>query len=100
MKDYISDLLKNIRTKVLLRLIGPYTRIRLAFLAKELNVSTEEIESLCVDLILDQQLEGHIDQINSLLELDQNKNAGTRYKALADWSRKLGDIHQSIMAKV
>lgn len=31
---YIEDLLKNIRTQVLLRLIKPYTRIRIPFVSK------------------------------------------------------------------
>ncbi len=31
-RDYIEDLLKNIRTQVLLKLIKPYTRIRLPFM--------------------------------------------------------------------
>jgi COP9 signalosome complex subunit 2 len=33
MRDYIDDLLKNIRTQVLLKILTPYTRIRIPFLA-------------------------------------------------------------------
>lgn len=33
-RDYIEDLLKNIRTQVLLKLIRPYTRIRIPFISQ------------------------------------------------------------------
>lgn len=33
-RNYIEDLLKNIRTQVLLKLIKPYTRIRLPFISE------------------------------------------------------------------
>ncbi len=34
-RDYIEDLLKNIRTLVLLKLIRPYTRIEISFISKQ-----------------------------------------------------------------
>lgn len=33
-RNYIEDLLKNISTQVLLKLIKPYTRIRIPFISK------------------------------------------------------------------
>ena len=33
-RNYIEDLLKNIRAQVLLKLIKPYTRIRIPFVSK------------------------------------------------------------------
>lgn len=32
-KDYIGDLLKNIRTQVMLKILTPYTKIRIPFLS-------------------------------------------------------------------
>ena len=52
-RDYIEDLLKNIRTQVLLRLIKPYTRIKIPFISQELNIPGNEVEHLLVSLILD-----------------------------------------------
>ena len=43
---YIEDLLKNIRTQVLLKVVTPYTRIRIAFIADELNIKPPEVEAL------------------------------------------------------
>jgi COP9 signalosome complex subunit 2 len=33
-RHYMEDLLRNIRTQVLLKLVGPYTRVRFDFIAK------------------------------------------------------------------
>ena len=49
--------------KVLLRLIRPYTRVRLPFLAARLNAPMEEVERLLVSLVLDGRVEGRIDQV-------------------------------------
>ena len=35
-REHIEDLLKNIRTQVLVKLIRPYTRVRITFVAKVL----------------------------------------------------------------
>ncbi|KAL6536059.1 COP9/signalosome complex subunit Csn2 [Orobanche hederae] len=36
-RNYIEDLMKNVRTQVLLKLIKPYTRIRIPFISKGLR---------------------------------------------------------------
>jgi hypothetical protein len=68
-RNYIEDLLRKIRTQVLLKLIKPYTRIRIPFISKELNIPEKDVEHLLVSLILDNRVQGHIDQVNQLLEL-------------------------------
>ena len=75
-KAYIDDLLKNIRTQVLLKVITPYTRIGIPFIASEINISAKEVEELLVALILDGQIDGQIDQLGQLLLL--NKGPPTR----------------------
>ncbi|KAF3618966.1 COP9 signalosome complex subunit 2 [Capsicum annuum] len=67
-RNYIEDLLRNVRTQVLLKIIKPYTRIRIPFISKELNVPEKDVEELLVSLILDNRIHGHIDQVNRLLE--------------------------------
>jgi COP9 signalosome complex subunit 2 len=58
------------RTQVLLEVIRPYTRIKMPFLAKELNITLVEVESLLVDLILDSKIVGHIDQVQQLVTFE------------------------------
>ncbi|KHJ82177.1 PCI domain protein [Oesophagostomum dentatum] len=53
-REHIEELLTNIRTQVLLRLIKPYTRIRLQYLSQQLRVSIAEVKRLLIDTILDE----------------------------------------------
>ncbi|CAG8453634.1 23062_t:CDS:10 [Dentiscutata erythropus] len=62
-RTYIDDVLKNIRTQVLLRLIKPYTRIEIPFVSKQLNIPAQDVEDLLVGLVLDQKIKGCIDQV-------------------------------------
>lgn len=62
-RNYIQDLLDKIRTQVLLKLIRPYTRIRLPFISQQLNIPEAEVQALLVSLILDSRISGHIDQV-------------------------------------
>jgi hypothetical protein len=48
--------------QVVLKLIQPYTRIRIAFVAHQLNIEERDVEQLLVSLILDGRIQGHIDQ--------------------------------------
>ena len=74
--EYLSDLLRTIRTQVLIKVIGPYERISLKAIARELNgIPTEDVESLLVALILDGRLKGRIDQVDGVLL--KNPEAGS-----------------------
>lgn len=49
----VLDLLRNIRTQVLIKLIKPYTRIHIPFISNELNIDATDVEALLVQCILD-----------------------------------------------
>ncbi|CAF4553623.1 unnamed protein product, partial [Rotaria magnacalcarata] len=51
-REHIEILLRTIRTKVLVKLIKPYTKIRIEFIAKELNIPMDDVESLLISCIL------------------------------------------------
>jgi COP9 signalosome complex subunit 2 len=73
------DLLKNIRTEVLVKLIRPYTRVRLDFVSAELNVPAAEVETLLVACILDGAVAGRIDQVAQCLILNPQASASAKY---------------------
>lgn len=52
-REHIEDLLRNIRTQVLIKLIRPYKNIAIPFIANALNIEPAEVESLLVSCILD-----------------------------------------------
>ena len=63
-REHIEDLLRNIRTQVLIKLIKPYTRIQIKFISGELNIESGDVESLLVSCILDNTISGRIDQVS------------------------------------
>ncbi|KAK4581255.1 hypothetical protein RGQ29_024789 [Quercus rubra] len=99
-RNYIEDLLKNIRTQVLLKLIKPYTRIRIPFISKELNVPEQDVEQLLVSLILDNRIHGHIDQVNRLLERWDRSKGTKKYTAVDKWNTQLKSLYQTINNRV
>lgn len=99
-RNYIEDLLKKIRTQVLLKLIRPYTKIRIPFVSQELNIPEKDVEALLVSLILDNRIAGHIDQVNQLLELGDKSKDMKKYVAVDKWSTQLGTLHQTVVNKI
>jgi len=100
-REHIEDLLRNIRTQVLIKLIKPYTRIHIPFISKELNIDAGEVEALLVSCILDNTVRGKIDQVNQVLELKHETGAGgARYSALEKWTAQLSALHSSIVSKI
>lgn len=45
-------------------------------------------------------INGRIDQVNQLLELDHQKRGGARYTALDKWTNQLNSLNQAIVSKL
>ncbi|PRP82771.1 proteasome component region PCI domain-containing protein [Planoprotostelium fungivorum] len=100
-KDYIDDLLKNIRTQVLLKMLKPYTKIKITFLSEELNVPSRDVEELLVGLILDNKIQGRIDQVSQLLEQESDKSSSYyKYRSVDKWATQLGTLHGAVLARL
>jgi COP9 signalosome complex subunit 2 len=74
--NYLNDLLRSVRLKALEAMCKPYKSVKLSFLAANLNVQADEIRSLLSELILEEKLEGQIDQVNGFLELRASEQLG------------------------
>jgi len=99
-REHIEDLLRNIRTQVLIKLIKPYTRIQIGFISGELNIEPQDVESLLVSCILDTTIKGRIDQVSGVLELDQAPEGSARYVALDKWNNQLNNLQKLILNKM
>lgn len=98
---YLQDLLKGIRTRVLKARLQPYTAVRIAFMAKELNIPEEDVLSLLVSLILDGEIHGKIDEVNGLLILDTKGQESTfRHEAIEKMTEQLASLHRTIDGKL
>ncbi|OQR98396.1 COP9 signalosome complex subunit 2 [Thraustotheca clavata] len=101
LKQYITNLLKTIRSKVLVKLVKPYRIVHLSHLATELNgIPVREVEELCASLILESRIAGHIDQIKGMLVLANSKLETSRaYVALNEWSNTLDKLRANLQQK-
>ena len=99
-REHIEELLRNIRTQVLIKLIKPYTRVRISFVSQELGIDATEVEALLVSCILDNSINGRIDQVDQIMELDQEPEGGARYQALDKWAQQLQTLHSNIVGRV
>lgn len=98
---YIHPLRRRMREQVLLNLTRPYQRVTLSFLGHELSLTVAEVESLLVDMILDERLAARIDQIRGdvLLGGDRESVAQKKMKALARWADTVASATDSLGSK-
>lgn len=92
-QTYIDDILKNIRGQFLMRLIVPYTRISISFLGKKLNITSDDVEALLVNLILDESIKGKIDQVNQILTLEKTEDPDQKkYEAINELADSIDNL--------
>mmetsp|Transcript_44501 Transcript_44501/g.118759 ORF Transcript_44501/g.118759 Transcript_44501/m.118759 type:complete len:416 (-) Transcript_44501:12-1259(-) len=100
-RNYVEDLLKNIRTQVLVKTIKPYTRIKIPSIAAELNIPEKDVEALLVALILDKRIVARIDQVNQMVIQEKSQEGVVgRYEALDRWREKLAALHASVAQRL
>lgn len=96
-REHIEALLRNIRTKVLLKVIKPYTRLRISFISEVLSIPEEEVEKLLIGCILDGTVLGKINQLENILILDREEQSKTaRIEALSAWTKQLKNLTERI----
>ncbi|PPS09972.1 hypothetical protein GOBAR_AA10675 [Gossypium barbadense] len=99
-------------------LIAAYQRneiIEFEKILKELNVPEKDVEQLLVSLILDNRIDGHIDQVNRLLERGNKKEnpiylpvcenfdsskGMKKYTAIDKWNTQLRSLYQTVNNRV
>ncbi|CAM9586252.1 unnamed protein product [Chrysoparadoxa australica] len=104
---FIAPLRQRMREQVLLALVRPYEKVSLDFLAAELELSVKEVEELLVDLILNDRMEGLIDQINGCLNLSHAPVGGgggagnTKvFGAIDRWSEALSGLSKALSERI
>merc|ERR1712207_84563 len=100
-RTYLQDLLRNIRLQVAQNIIKPYRCISLDFLAKEINVPTEEVTSLLVQLILDEKITARIDGTEGFLHINSGStDDAKKFANLQKWVDSFQRVHQGLLQKL
>lgn len=96
--ENIDEVTRNMRTKAVVKLIAPYTRMKSAWIARQLNISDAEVQDILGFLIVDGKIRGKIDQQAGTLEIESNADA-ERLKALNAWSTALSTLYTTIFTE-
>ncbi len=94
--ENIDEVTRSLRTNGVLKLIAPYTRFTLSFLAKQLKISVAEVQDIVGFLILDRKLDGKINQENGTVEID-NRNDVERTQAMQEWTSAIGGLCRTML---
>ncbi|TIB65498.1 hypothetical protein E3P77_02652 [Wallemia ichthyophaga] len=98
---FIDDVMRALRITYLVDLIKPYQRLELSFIAKQLNVTLNQVEDLLIELILDDKIQGSIDSVNQRLEIDRDPQLERRrYTELTNWTNEMEKMHDMLISKL
>ncbi|UNI13572.1 hypothetical protein JDV02_000302 [Purpureocillium takamizusanense] len=89
--ENIDEVTRNMRTKAVLKIIAPYTRMRLSWIAEQLEVSTAEVQDIIGFLIVDEKIKGCINQQDGTLIMESAADA-ERIEALQNLSASIQDL--------
>ncbi|OJD18015.1 COP9 signalosome complex subunit 2 [Emergomyces pasteurianus Ep9510] len=95
--ENIDEVSRNMRTKAVLKLIAPYTRFSLSFIAKQIKISIPEVQDILSFLILDQKIpDAKIDQETGAVVINRADDH-ERLQALETWTSELNSLWQSVL---
>ncbi|KAI1855381.1 hypothetical protein JX265_006477 [Neoarthrinium moseri] len=96
--ENIDEVTRNMRTKAVVKLIAPYTRMKLAWIARQLKISEAEVQDILGFLIVDGKVKGEIDQQSGTIEIESDGDA-ERVDAIEKWSSVLTDMYNTIFSE-
>lgn len=94
--ENIDEVTRNMRTKGVMKLVAPYTRFSLEFIAKQLSISVAEVEDIVGFLIVDGKINGKIDQEKGMVEIKAPDDMG-RTQAMQQWTSAIGSLSKTIL---
>ena len=94
--ENIDEVTRNMRTKGVLKLIAPYTRFTLGFVANQLKISTSEVQDIVGFLIVDRKLKGKINQENGTVEVEGDAD-NDRTHSVQQWTSAIGSLWKTVL---
>ncbi|GAB7359808.1 hypothetical protein MBLNU230_g6977t1 [Neophaeotheca triangularis] len=94
--ENIDEVTRNMRTKAVVKLVAPYTRFRLDFIAKRLSIAIPEVQDIVGFLIMDGKLCGKINQAAGTVEIENRADAD-RMQAVDDWTGAIRNMASFVL---
>lgn len=96
--ENIDEVTRDMRTKAVVKLVAPYTRFRLSFLAKQLKISVQEVQDIVGFLIMDGRLSGKINQDAGTVEIESSTDKD-RLHATAEWTGAVRSLAAFVLSE-
>ncbi|KAL7784356.1 COP9 signalosome complex subunit 2 [Trichoderma ceciliae] len=93
--ENIDEVTRNMRTKGVLKLIAPYTRMKLSWIANQLKISEPEVQDILSFLIIDGKIKGSVNQQAGILEIVSNADI-SRIQALDNLTTSIHDLFGAV----
>ena len=93
--ENIDEVTRNMRTKGVVKLIAPYTRMKLSWIAKQLKISEPEVQDILGFLIIDGKINGRVNQQEGLLEITSDADA-ERIAALQGLTSSISELFGAV----
>lgn len=94
--ENIDEVTRNMRTKAIVKLIAPYSRMHLDKIAGQLKISREEVQDILGFLIIDGKVKGLIDERTGIVYIESDGNS-ERVDAMNGLSEALGTLCNSVL---
>lgn len=95
-REHIDEVTRNVRTEALTKLIKPYTRFTLKFIADQLQISVPEVQEILGFLILDKKIRGKINQKDGTVEV-ASKSDVERMESMQEWSKQFENLWKTLL---
>ena len=95
--ENIEEVTRAIRTKGVLKIVAPYSRFAVSFIAKQLRISIREAQDIIAFLTLDKKLNAKIDQTTGTVEIQRGTDVD-RIEAMGEWNSAIEDFWSTIMS--
>lgn len=93
--ENIDEVTRNMRTKAVVKLIAPYTRMKVGWIARQLKISETEVQDILGFLIIDGKIRGKLDQQSGILQIESSGDS-ERVQALQSWSEALSGLYSTM----
>lgn len=93
----LDTVTRSMRTKSVLKLVAPYTRFSLDFVARSLKITMSEVQDIVGFLILDNKLKARMDQTKGSVE----KTLGSdlqRTQAVDQWTNAMDGLWSAVLS--
>lgn len=93
--ENIDEVTRNMRTKGIVKLIAPYTRMKLDWIARQLKVPESEVQDIVGFLIVDGKIKGSVNQQEGVLEITSDADT-ERIEALQNLTTTISDLFGAV----